>query len=1122
MTADHPDPTGRTEPDGPTGPPSVSDEPTVRLNFASVERGTPLSSQAPTQPTSAEYRPDLGGTPPPKLPTLPGYDVAGVLGRGGMGIVLRAVQRRLNRPVAIKMLLHEDVSSPADVARFASEAEAVAAIRHPHVVQVYESGQHNGRPYFVMEFLPGGTLHGRLRADGPFPPDAAAELVEKLARAVLAAHSQGIVHRDLKPGNVLFDAAGEPRVTDFGLAKRSAQELTRTQAVMGTPAYMPPEQAAGRAKFAGPPADIYALGVILYECLTGRTPFQHEDSVVLMQRVIHEPPPSLRTRVPGVPRDLELICLKCLEKEPADRDPTAGALADDLRHHLNREPVSVRPAGPLERAVKWARRRPTAAAAYGLAAVAAFLLLFGGGLTVLLWQTAQARDAADLFGQQAVAARDELAAKNAELEQAQAAEAEQRHAAEKARDDIVAQKKQVDVALAGETAAKRAAVAAREELEREKYFRNVAFAHTELNDGHYLRAIQLLDDCPADRRGWEWWHTYRAAHPATGSGQSGGLIPLDIAFAPTWSGVITGHTGSQVTRFDFKDGSGTPAVLEPTHGTVAIPSADGKRVLIGRDWAKAYPDALVVRDLATNKQLAAWPGPKAARLLCGLSPTGERVVVKFQGEPVRVYDVASGKELSSVPADVPLFCRGQFSADGRVVIVPTTDGAVAWEADTGRVIRAIKNEGGRITSVQLDPAGKIAVTGSDTGELRGHSLATGKAVTVPRAHVGPITAIAVCPLGKVVATAGEDGAVRFWDPGTAQMVREFVGHLRPVTGINFDPKGTTLAACDAGGVFRLWPVYEPASAITRWPVGKHMTTAFASDREVFRLFAADGGDRGVVWERKANREYPITAPPGARFTAAAVAEKGLTHVVGTDRGHVFLCADYTATPKLIGQLPAPVGTLRFTPDGRRLLAASDRECLIWETEKWEGVFRLHFPFPVERVAHSPDGRWLAFYYDVNLVVYDTRDKTSYELRHEDRPSAVGFTRDGKQLLVGTRGWTVYRYPMAKVREKTQGQGEQRPLLAERLYHGHSAAVTAFDVSPDGKRLAAGAADGMVRVWDFETGLQAVSLTTDQKRRTPVSAVWFTADGLGLIAQPEDAPPVAFDGAPMPLLHQPTR
>ena len=280
------------------------------------------------------------------VPDVPGYEIISELGRGGMGVVYKAKQVALNRTVALKMLPGSAYAESHELARFLAEAEAVAAVRHAHVVQVFESGQCAGRPYFAMEHLGGGSLVELIRKTERLAPATAAALLEKIARGVAAAHDLGIVHRDIKPQNVLLDDDGEPKVTDFGLAKRGGRaDLTQTGAVMGTPHYMAPEQAAGRTKFVGPAADIYALGAILYECLTGHTPFTADDTVKLLIKVVEDEPSPVRQFAPDVPRDLEAICLKCLRKEPHARYATADDLAADLHRFLNGESVAARTTG---------------------------------------------------------------------------------------------------------------------------------------------------------------------------------------------------------------------------------------------------------------------------------------------------------------------------------------------------------------------------------------------------------------------------------------------------------------------------------------------------------------------------------------------------------------------------------------------------------------------------------------------------------------------------------------------------------------------------------------------------------------------------------------------------------
>jgi serine/threonine-protein kinase len=292
------------------------------------------------------------------------YELLRELGRGGMGVVYQAWQTSLSRMVALKMILAGAHAGPEELARFRAEAEAVARLQHPNIVQIYQVGEHDGRPYFALEHIGGGSLDRQL-AGAPRPPREATALTEALARAVHYAHQRGIVHRDLKPANVLLTEDGTPKITDFGLAKilvGARGDPTQTGAVLGTPGYMAPEQASGRPREVGPAADVYALGAILYEMLTGRPPFVGETPLDTLDQVRTLDPVAPRQLQPKVPRDLETICLKSLRKEPAQRYGTAQELADDLRRFRDGEPIRARPTSALERAVKWVRRRPTRAA----------------------------------------------------------------------------------------------------------------------------------------------------------------------------------------------------------------------------------------------------------------------------------------------------------------------------------------------------------------------------------------------------------------------------------------------------------------------------------------------------------------------------------------------------------------------------------------------------------------------------------------------------------------------------------------------------------------------------------------------------------------------------------------
>jgi hypothetical protein len=317
------------------------------------------------------------GASPTGIVRVEGYEILVELARGGMGVVYQARQAGLGRLVALKMILAGGHAGPAELARFRAEAEAIARLQHPNIVQVYEVGEHEGRPFFSLEFCGGGGLDRKLSGT-PLPPQEAAALVQTLARAVHAAHEKGVIHRDLKPANVLLAADGTPKISDFGLAKKLDEAgQTQSGAVLGTPSYMAPEQAGGKSSEIGPAADVYALGAILYECLTGRPPFKGVtplDTLLLVRTAEPVAPSQLQ---PQTPRDLETICLKCLRKEPAKRYGGAAALADDLGRFQRGEPIAARPVGPAERVGRWCRRNPALAAA-----LAAVLLVFAAGATV--------------------------------------------------------------------------------------------------------------------------------------------------------------------------------------------------------------------------------------------------------------------------------------------------------------------------------------------------------------------------------------------------------------------------------------------------------------------------------------------------------------------------------------------------------------------------------------------------------------------------------------------------------------------------------------------------------------------------------------------------------------------
>src|SRR5437762_1859378 len=382
--------------------------PEVRARWRAVCRvRAELDALFPTPPVRGMGSPALLPASA-SLPQVPGYNVEAELGHGGMGVVYRAWHLRLHRRVALKMLLAGPHAQPAERERFLREAEVVAGLRHPNIVQVYEAGDMDGRSYFTMELVEGGSLAQQIQGV-PQPVRKAAALVATLADAVHAAHQSGIVHRDLKPANILLTADGTPKVTDFGLARRlqDGGALTLSGVPMGTPSYMAPEQAQGQRDTAGPATDVYALGAILYELLTGRPPFRAATAAETLQQVIsQEPAPPSRLN-DKVPRDLETICQKCLHKEPGRRYVSAAALADDLRRFVEERPIQARPVGRGERSWRWGRRNPTSAALL-VTALALVGLAAGGGFWMERQQAERREETARQEGRQSKAAEAAL------------------------------------------------------------------------------------------------------------------------------------------------------------------------------------------------------------------------------------------------------------------------------------------------------------------------------------------------------------------------------------------------------------------------------------------------------------------------------------------------------------------------------------------------------------------------------------------------------------------------------------------------------------------------------------------------------------------------------------------
>ncbi len=523
--------------------------PTLRLDqladlFAERSRPAPSSAEGET----VQFTPCDAPRPDGELPRiryLGDYELIEEIARGGMGMVYKARQVSLNRIVAVKTILAGQLATKADHDRFHSEAQAAALLDHANIVPVFEVGEHEGQHYFSMGYVDGSSLSARL-AEGPLPPKEAAELVATVAEAVEYAHRQGVIHRDIKPSNILIDSNGRPRITDFGLAKRvgapggdpivgagRGSDLTATGQVLGTPSYMPPEQAAGQINAVGPAADVYSLGALLYTALTGRPPFQAATALETMQQVLEREPVSPRQLNPAVPKDLETIVLKCLEKSVPRRYATAHALADDLRRNLEGRPILARPVGRWEHTWRWCRRNPVVAS------------LITAVIVSVLTGTA-------VSGYFAVRERQRANSEETQKELAQAAtksEAVQKGIA------LAAEKKasdQAKLARNSEMLVRQGAA----ELRRTLYIADLNRIEQYAAEGNNERVDALLrrhiphEPGEEDLRGFEWYYWWRRAH------EEEAMIRLPapaekIAISPDEEYVAAACEGGRAFVWDF-------------------------------------------------------------------------------------------------------------------------------------------------------------------------------------------------------------------------------------------------------------------------------------------------------------------------------------------------------------------------------------------------------------------------------------------------------------------------------------------------------------------------------------------------------------------------------------------
>jgi WD40 repeat protein len=1053
-----------------------------------------------------------------------------------MGVVYQARHLGLNRLVALKMLLAGGHAGQDDLARFRTEAEAIARLQHPHIVQIHEVGGHGGLPFFSLEFCPGGSLAQKL-AGTPLPPREAAALVETLARAMQAAHDRGVIHRDLKPANVLLAEDGTPKVSDFGLAKKLDEAgQTASGAVMGTPSYMAPEQAEGKGKDLGPACDVYALGAILYECLTGRPPFKAATALDTLMQVMSDEPVPPRALNGRVPRDLETVCLKCLHKEAGKRYATADALAEDLRRWQAGEPVTARPVGRGERLAKWVCRRPAAAALVGVSLLAAVSLLAGGA-----YFTARLAE---------------------EVKRAQGAEKDAAGAADEARQQQFSAR-------------------------QFWYAADINLAQQALERKEIARLLELLDGLrpgpgQTDIRGFEWYYLWQQCH---GRATLRHEEPVRcLAFSPDGRtlAAATGYLTGAVKLWDVTTAREKASVKQRSTDFLVF-SPDGTALLCGGEKDKLVQ----IRDAATLRPLAVLQHPWTVGEV-RFAPDGKTLVVAFGGVgevyewPFKVWGWPARKERPVADRYYGRNYRVQcaaFAPDSKTLVLRDQWGLTIWDTAAGRMEAewdsrtlgeesvwgwvAVSPDGSTLATaygayrdrdggggtlapcpvrlrdmdqVKWSPRPELLpLLGLGAGPCWAGPLQAAAWLPPPipreleerlrrprerlifRGHRAGVYRVAFSPDGKTLASVGSGGApaeAKFWDVTTAKE-RFAIGDQECGRGgprLAFSADGAALAVLCAGNAIKLC---DPATGQVRATFCGHTKEindlAFSPDGKTLASASDDGTVK--LWDvsahlgRAAEPVTPLRGGPQGDVTCAALSPERAMLATGSREGTVTLWDAATGQQRMILPKQArAITSLALSTDGRLLatLCGGEGVVRVWDTAAGQELLEFRGSVwdtgEVSAVVFSPDGRALASVsgrteisdgitlYQICLWDASTgRGQAVLETKvsgdpFQGGPPVLAFAPDGKMLALAVSTWSQEAHSEVKVWD-TEERRERRSLRGE-------SAIYSLAFAPDGKMLATGSGSS-VRLWDMESGQVREVLKGHGK---DVLSIAFSPDG----------------------------
>lgn len=980
------------------------------------------------------------------------------IAHGGMGVVYRARQISLERIVAVKLLLLGRYSSNQSIERFKREAQSAAALRHPNIVAIHEVGECAGQYFFSMEYIEGRSLADLLR-DGPLPSIRAAEFARDLARAMHYAHEKGVLHRDLKPSNVLIDGLGQIRITDFGLAKRldGSSDLTLTGQMVGTPNYLSPEQAAGRQDEVGPASDVYAIGALLYELLTGRPPFLAQSLQETLILIRDTDPVAPRALNPAVARDLETICLKCLQRRPVQRYASAQALADDLNRFLDQKPIVARPTTSVERLLKWIRRSPKIAVLVGVTVLA--VVSFIVSQSVMSLRLARA----NRVTQQA---NIQLAGTVRDLEWQKA---EDLAHAGKTADALASFNRFLRADLMDDVVASRILST----LDLHNF--GMPVCEPLRHEGSVVRAEfnpagDQVFTASADGTARLW---------SASSGQSllvvtqgapiidAALVAQGTRFVTLLSGETTlrdAQTGRELNRFSSS----------PVFGALMTVSPDGDRF--------AFAAGLQVHVIDARSGDPVCPPLPISHAICRaqFSPDGRSLVTSTLEKEVAVWDLVSGRHKfapwaleRATPA---------FSPDGnRIVLVPVDEHLHVFDAVTGAPLQRSQARVRDAVTIRFLTAGNSILTIPWNGPAFRWSLDSLEENGSPFAAQDWVSSTDVSADHRLLLTGSRQGVVRLWDTTSGAAVCEPLEHEGPVTCVRFNADGSRVVTASADGTARLWDLRMRRAATPRIHMSNRVSAASFSPGGK-RLLTASPIE---IQLRDSQTLQPIGETiRGEGFFGVGFSPDGERIYTSTLLHEVRLWDGHTAAP-----LGGPMAHARevfqcaFTHDGRWLITTCrDAQARVWNTATRElRIPPIPHPDEVINVAVAPDNdRFVTGCLDGAARIWSaTSGKLLIPpLRHKGLLWAVAFSPDGERVLTGSADRT------AQVWESRTGQ----PVgVAMR----HDKAVFHAAFSPDGRCVLTSSEDGTARVWDAGTG-RAISHW--MRHRAPIWSARYSPDG----------------------------